>query len=181
MNEIREYITALLLGDDLTLDLKSYENYSKNFESHSTALTPRSYLEEQRFHVEVQRMMPVYLRGWIANEFKQGSWYLNPELDSFEEYRKKFGVQNDTHENLLDLFYKHMNPNTSSEIDNYLIQYSTQTRFGYVTMQVNISTRFGVIPPMLKIPANKVHCNTYKSIIDIKHIIKRLKIPHLYF
>jgi hypothetical protein len=51
----------------------------------------------------------------------------------------------------------------------------------YPTMQVNISTRFGVIPPMLKIPANKVHCNTYKSIIDIKHIIKRLKIPHLYF
>lgn len=143
MNEIREYITALLLGDDLTLDLKSYENYLKNFEPHSTALNPRNYLEERRFHVEVQRMMPVYLRGWIANEFRDGSWYLNTELDSFEEYRKKFGVRSDTHEALLDLFYKYMNPDTASDIQNYLVQYSTQTRFGYVTMQVNVSRSFG--------------------------------------
>ena len=143
MNDIREYVTALLLGDDLTLDLKSYENYLKNFEPHSTALTPKEYLEERRFHVEVQRMMPVYLRGWIANEFRGGSWYLNTEIQSFEEYRKSFGVRNDVHEYLLDLFYKHMNPNAETSVENYLTQYTTQIKFGYVAMQVNINRTFG--------------------------------------
>lgn len=166
INEIREYITALLLGDDLTLDLKSYENYMKNFEPHSTDLTPREFDEVRRFHVEVQRMMPVYLRGWIANEFKDGAWYLNPDAESFEEYRKKFGVREDTHEKLLDLFYKHMNPTNS--VDNYLTQYSTQIKFGYVTMQVNISRYFGgttslYVPSFIQ---SKYGLRSYRSVLE---------------
>ena len=166
MNEIREYITALLLGDDLTLDLKSYENFNENFEPHSTELTPREFEEVRRFHVEIQRMMPVYLRGWIANEFRDGSWYLNPESESFDEYRKKFGVREDVHEKLLDLFYKHMNPVASASVDNYLTQYSTQIKYGYVAMQVNVSRYFSgttslYVPSFIQ---SKYGLRSYKSV-----------------
>lgn len=166
INEIREYVTALLLGDDLTLDLKSYENYKDNFGPHSTDLTPREFTGERRFHIEVQRMMPVYLRGWIANEYRDGSWYLNTDSESFDEYRKKFGVRDDVHEYLLDLFYKHMNPNPAARIENYLTQYSTQIKFGYVTMQVNISRYFGGTTS-LYVPAfiqSKYGLRSYKSV-----------------
>ncbi len=143
ISNLREIITAWLLGDDLTLDLKSFENDPSNFEPRSTDLSPRVYEGLPRFDIEIQRITPIYLRGWIANSYKDGSWYLDTSNQSFTEYRDTFGVREDIHESLLDSFLAYMNPSYADNSKNYLNSVTLQTNYGYVTMQVNIRRYFG--------------------------------------
>ncbi len=143
ISNLREIITAWLLGDELTLDLKSFENDESNFAERSTDLTPRIYEGMPRFDVEVQRVMPVYLRGWIANSYKDGSWYLDMNDEAFIEFREKFGVRDDIHESLYDSFLSYMLPSDYDTSANYLNTVGLNTAYGYVTMQVNIERYFG--------------------------------------
>ncbi len=142
MSNIREYITALLLGDNVSLDIMSYERDPKNFEPRTTDLTPREFLNIGLFDVEVQRVMPIYLRGWVSNSYKDGAWYLDTEAPSFTEYREIFGVKDSSHEALYQSFIEYMLPSSVKDETNYLTGYTLNQKYGFVTMQVNVARYF---------------------------------------
>jgi len=137
MEYYREYVTAWLMGDDPILDELGYENDKKNFEAHSTAITPRYYNGTKIFDVKTALDYNVYLRGWIGVDYGDSAW-LATEKSDVEKYRQLFGTYLDPTETMFMNFYSTMNPDILKDMD-YSTKYNLNTRYGFATEQVNIS------------------------------------------
>jgi transglutaminase-like putative cysteine protease len=136
MEFYREYVTALLMGDDPILDLLGYQNDKSNFEPHSTDAVKQSFTGVRLFTVETQYNAAVYMRGWIGVDYKDGAWYAAND-DQLGEYRELYGTTLDPAETMFNNFYSIMNP-ALIEARNFPQQYTSNTKYGFVVMQVNV-------------------------------------------
>lgn len=137
MEYYREYVTAWLMGDDPILDELGYENDKDNFEPHSTTAERQQYTGARLFTVEIPYAADVYMRGWIATDYKDGMWYAVSD-EQLERYRELFSTTDDPSETLFDNFYSIMDP-TVNESKEFLTKYTNKSRYGVIAMQVNIS------------------------------------------
>ncbi|MBQ9080119.1 MAG: transglutaminase domain-containing protein [Clostridia bacterium] len=136
MEEIREYVTALLMGDDPILDDLGYKNDKSNFIPHSTDATPKYYTGELIMEVEVPYAVNVYLRGWIGVDYEDGAW-LAVDDESFNQFREIYGNTVDPSEIMFDYFYSIMEPSIVEDKD-FLKQYTNKSRYGIIAMQINM-------------------------------------------
>lgn len=137
LEEMREYVTALLRGDDPILDLMDYKNDPDNFSPRDTMGTPRYYTGERLFGVETQYDTGIYLRGWIGTDYKNGLWYAADD-DTVEEYRNTFGTVFSPNEEMFNAFYETLFPELLKPVD-YVTGYRSNRNYGFITMQVNLS------------------------------------------
>ena len=70
----RDYVTAVLRGDDKKLDLLEYDADKDNYKPHSTALEQLDFTGKQIFYVQSRINMNLYLRGWIGTDYDAPSW-----------------------------------------------------------------------------------------------------------
>lgn len=136
MEYYREYVTALLMGNDPILDELGYQNDSNNFMPRSTLATPRYYTGKRLMTVESQYATNVYLRGWIGTSYSDGSWSAVDD-DALEAYRSYFGTTLDADELLFHYFYSIMDPSVVEPKD-YTSSSLSKLKYGFVGMQVNI-------------------------------------------
>lgn len=136
MEYYREYVTALLMGNDPILDELGYEN-DRNYSSpRSTVATPRYYTGKRLMTVETQLAADVYLRGWIGTSYSNGSWNAVSD-DSLEEYRSNFGTTLDADELMFNYFYSIMDSSVVESKD-FSTNNVSKLKYGFVGMQVNI-------------------------------------------
>ena len=137
MEHYREIVEALLMGDDPKLDEIGYMYDKDNFIPRSTDATPPHFTGAKVFTVETHYATPVYLRGWIGVDYKNGAWY--PATDEqLEAYRKLYGTSIDPTEAMFSSFYSFMNPSAIATKD-FSKQVTSSTRYGFVVMQVNLA------------------------------------------
>ena len=137
MEEVREYVTALLMGDDPILDDLGYKNDKSNFLPHSTDATPRYYTGEAIMTLEMQSNLLVYLRGWIGTDYEDGAW-LPADDETFERYRELYGNYLDPSEILFDYFYSVMYPDVVED-RNFLKNVNSKANYGVTAMQIHIN------------------------------------------
>ena len=154
LEEMREYVTALLRGDDPILDLMDYQNDPDYFKPRDTTATPRYYTGEKIFSVGTQYETGVYLRGWIGVDYKDGSWYAVDE-DTREKYRDAFGTEFSPSEEMFQAFYETMFPEIVKPVD-YVKRFRANKDYGFVTMQVNLKREetgdMHALLPIVKLP-----------------------------
>lgn len=136
MEEVREYVTALLMGDDPILDDLGYKNDKDNFLPHSTDATPRYYTGEEIMTLEMQANLLVYLRGWIGTDYEDGAW-LAADDETFDRYRELYGNYLDPAEILFDYFYSVMYPAVVEDKD-FLKNINSKANYGVTAMQIHI-------------------------------------------
>lgn len=137
LEQMREYVTALLRGDDPILDLMDFQNNSDYFEPHDTTAVPLRFTGKRLMSIGTQYDTGVYLRGWIGVDYADGAWHAVDD-ETRDEYRKLFGYQSSPSEQMLENFYSLMKPEILNRLD-YAEQYATYKDHGLVTLQVNIS------------------------------------------
>lgn len=139
MQIIRRYVTAYLMGDNPILDEMGYGGNVSNFAPHSTDAQQRLFTGEKIFEVETMNNINLYLRGWVATDYRDGSWYTADSRggdDTFDEYRKTFGTSFSP-EVMRTNFYQYVDPSVNSYTD-YTKRYQNHTERGFVTLQVNL-------------------------------------------
>ncbi|MBQ3127378.1 MAG: transglutaminase domain-containing protein, partial [Clostridia bacterium] len=139
MQIIRRYVTAYLMGDNPILDEMGYGGNTSNFAPHSTDAAPRVFTGEEIFEVETMYNTNLYLRGWIANQYRDGSWHTADSRGDdpiFDEYRATFGTAFSP-EVMRTNFYSYVDPSVTTLTD-YTKRYQNNTERGFVTMQVNL-------------------------------------------
>lgn len=136
MEYYREYVTALLMGNDPILDELSYQNDKSNFEPHSTTATPLSFTGKKIMTVETQYTANVYLRGWIGTSYENGAWSAVSD-EQLEAYRTLYGTTKDANEIMFNYFYSIMDSSVTEEKDLSSAVVS-KLKYGLVGMQVNI-------------------------------------------
>ncbi len=137
MEYYREYVTALLMGDDPILDDLGYQNNKDNFKPRSTMAEAQNFTGAKIFTVETQYATNVYLRGWIGTDYEEGAWLPATE-EQFERYRELYGAHTDPTETMFNYFYTVMNPASVADND-FATRYTSSLKYGFIAMQVNIS------------------------------------------
>jgi len=144
---VREYVTAILMGDDPALDLLAYENNKNNFTERSTEPRALYYTGKVLMRVESNTRYNVYMRGWVATSYNDetGCWQTAaPGSDTLNTYRSLFGSSGtsvtDAAEHMMYSFYTLMDPTSipSAEERDYSSKINSHTTEGYVVSQVNV-------------------------------------------
>lgn len=139
----REYVTALLMGDDPLLDELAYEGEAAGFAPRSTVATHPFYTGEPIFEVNAPSAgYPIYLRGWVATDYdRESSSWLTATTDSeaFLTYRELFGTAIDPSEAMLRGTYGYIAPSVVRDLDFASGRYgNSSTKYALISMQVNV-------------------------------------------
>ncbi len=136
----RNYVTALLRGDDDQLDRLEYQADGKNFEPHSTALEQLEFTGKQLFYLQSRYNTNYYLRGWIGTDYEDGAW-LAVDEETLSEYQSLFGKEQSPSEDMKYGFYHYMKPalvDDPSYTENYLTKYKSNLDYGFVSLLVSL-------------------------------------------
>ena len=140
MELARNYVTALLRGDDDELDRLEYKADSNNFKPHSTDLEQLEFTGMQVFFLQSRYNANYYLRGWIGTDYEDGAWQaVDDEL--LAEYQALFGKKVSPAETIRYGFYHYMKPELVDDpayTDNLLTKYKANGDYGFVSLLVSL-------------------------------------------
>jgi len=140
MSYARDYVTALLRGNDAKLDELEYEQNGNNFRPRSTDLEQLEFTGKQIFYLESRYNTNYYLRGWIGTDYKDGAWQAVSD-DTLNIYRDMFDTTRSPGEEFRYQFFHYMKP---SLVDNpdynnyYLSKYQSNLPYGFVNALVSL-------------------------------------------
>ncbi|MBQ9781409.1 MAG: hypothetical protein IJW00_10775 [Clostridia bacterium] len=136
----RDYVTAVLRGDDARLDELEYSADRNNFQPHSTNLEQLEFTGKQIFYVESRYNTNYYLRGWIGTGYENGAW-LAVDDTTLEAYRAMFDTDRSPGEEFRYQFYHYMMPSLVDDenyTEHYLTKYQSNLPYGFVTSLVSL-------------------------------------------
>lgn len=136
----RDYVTAVLMGDDPSLDILAFEGDAGNFSPRNTTATPRYYTYEPIMTVESNYTSNIYLRGWIATDFVDGVWNTAaPNSELLEKYRSLYATNDDASESIYYNFFKIMTDDgIFAEDKDPTESIKRLEKYGYTIAQVNM-------------------------------------------
>ena len=140
MELARNYVTALLRGDDDELDRLEYKANSDNFEPHSTALEQLEFTGMQMFYLQSRYNTNYYLRGWIGTDYENGAW-LAVDEELLTEYQSLFTKKGTPAETIRYGFYHYMKPELVDDpeyTENLLGKYKSNTDYGFIGLLVSL-------------------------------------------
>ena len=140
MELARNYVTALLRGDDNALDRLEYKADSDNFKPHSTELEQLNFTGKQMFYVQARNNMNFYLRGWVGTGYENGAW-LAVSDETLDAYQALFGKDSSPAEELKYDFYHYMKPELVDDpayTENLLTKYKGNQMYGFVNLLVSV-------------------------------------------
>lgn len=137
----RDYVTAVLRGDDKKLDELEYAADENNFKPHSTDLEHREFQGTQIFYVESRYNTNYYLRGWIGTGYENGGW-LAVDKETLAAYRGMFNTEDSPAEELKYGFYHYIMPELVDDEaytgENYLSKFQANRPYGFITSLVSL-------------------------------------------
>lgn len=150
----RQYVTALLMGDDPTLDILALEGDSSSFSPRSTEAHPRKFRDIPVMRVETNiRTFPVYLRNWVGVDYADGSWNTaQPGSDLLNEYREHFSTDSDPAETMLFNFWHYLNSSLIPDDLEYSRSSKINSAYGFAAAQVNVK-RIAIDSRILDMPS----------------------------
>ncbi len=140
MELARNYVTALLRGDDDELDRLEYKADGDNFEPHSTDLEQLEFTGMQMFYLQSRYNTNYYLRGWIGTDYEGGAW-LAVDEETLAEYQSLFGKKVSPAEDIRYGFYHYMRPELVDDpeyTENLLTKYKSNMDYGFIGLLVNL-------------------------------------------
>lgn len=140
MELARNYVTALLRGDDDELDRLEYKADSDTFEPHSTQLEQLEFTGMQMFYLQSRYNTNYYLRGWIGTDYENGAW-LAVDEETLAEYQTLFGKKTSPSEDIRYGFYHYMKPELVDDpayTENLLTKYKANTDYGFIALLVSL-------------------------------------------
>ena len=140
MELARNYVTALLRGDDGELDRLEYEADADNFKPHPTDLRHLEFTGKQIFYLQSRYHTSYYLRGWLGTNYEDGAWQaVSPE--TLTDYRTVFGKDGTPAETLRYGFYHYMKPELVDDeeyTDNLFTKYQANQLYGFINLPVSL-------------------------------------------
>lgn len=140
MELARNYVTALLRGDDDELDRLEYKADGDNFVPHSTTLEQLEFTGKQMFYIQARYNMNYYLRGWIGTDYESGAWLAVNE-ETLATYQSLFGKDSSPSEELKYDFYHYMKPELVDDptyTENLLGKYKGNQAYGFMNLLVSL-------------------------------------------
>ncbi len=136
----RDYVTAVLRGDDSRLDELAYQADSSHFTPRSTELEQLSFTGRQILYVKARYSANYYLPGWIGTDYRDGAWQA-VDTETRTAYRRLFGTDTSPAETLRYNFYRYTMPSLVDDVssaEQLLDSYGGNRTYGFLTVLVHM-------------------------------------------
>lgn len=132
----RDYVTAVLRGDERTLDELEYKANGENFRDRPTSLEQLEFTGKQIFYVQTRYNTNYYMTGWVGTNYQNGSWTAVDD-DTLAAYRALFGTDGNPGEQMRYQFYHYMKPSLVDQEEynsSLLSKYKSNLDYGFVNV-----------------------------------------------
>lgn len=136
----RDYVTAVLRGDDSKLDELSYQADSSHFTPRSTELEQLSFTGRQILYVKARYNTNYYLTGWIGTDYENGAWQA-ADTETRTAYRQLFGTDTSPSETIRYNFYRYTMSSLVDDVssaEDLLDSYGGNRAYGFLTVLINM-------------------------------------------
>ena len=144
----RDYVTAVLRGDDSRLDELAYQADRAHFTPRSTELEQLSFTGRQILYVKARYSTNYYLPGWIGTDYRDGAWQA-VDNETRASYRRLFGTDTSPAETLRYNFYHYTKPSlvdSETSAEQLLESYGGNRSYGFLTVLLHMR-RINSTPP----------------------------------
>lgn len=146
----REYVTALLQGDEVSVEMYEYLETMRKETPHSTMAEPLSFDEILLMRVGSQFYSNLYLPNYIGVDYSNGAWQHFSDKQ-YDDWRTLYGKEAMPSERMLLDFLLLMDYETETAPVDYVKQYRNRVQYGIVSYMVsfdrkNISTNEALLP-----------------------------------
>lgn len=132
---LKSYVTALLQGDDDTLDSLNYRWDRDSSRPRPADATAPTFTGQELLHIRAGADIPYYLTGWIGVDYRNGAWQ-PANGDTLSAYRSLFGMKQDPAEALRESFYAYTLADRIADPQGGAID---ACEYGFVTTQVDLN------------------------------------------
>ncbi len=136
----REYVTALLQGDEISVDMYEYLDDLKRTEPHSTTAEVLEFDNILLMSVGSQFYANLYLPSYVGVDYENGAWQHFSD-EQYEQWRTLYGKEAMPSERMLLDFLLLMDYKTETDPVDYVSQYRNRSRYGYVSYMVSFERR----------------------------------------
>lgn len=136
----RDYVTAVLRGDDSRLDELAYQADRAHFTPRSTELEQLSFTGRQILYVKARYSTNYYLPGWIGTDYRDGAWQA-VDNETRASYRRLFGTDTSPAETLRYNFYHYTKPSlvdSETSAEQLLESYGGNRSYGFLTVLLHM-------------------------------------------
>ena len=136
----RDYVTAVLRGDDSRLDELAYQADRAHFTPRSTELEQLSFTGRQILYVKARYSTNYYLPGWIGTDYRNGAWQA-VDNETRASYRRLFGTDTSPAETLRYNFYHYTKPSlvdSETSAEQLLESYGGNRSYGFLTVLLHM-------------------------------------------
>lgn len=136
----RDYVTAVLRGDDSRLDELAYQADRAHFTPRSTELEQLSFTGRQILYVKARYSTNYYLPGWIGTDYRDGAWRA-VDNETRASYRRLFGTDTSPAETLRYNFYHYTKPSlvdSETSAEQLLESYGGNRSYGFLTVLLHM-------------------------------------------
>lgn len=149
----RDFVTALLQGDEQTLDILDFESNKDVFKPHDTTAKKQEFDGTQIMYVQTRSNTPIYFRGWVATDYVDGAWYLKKQAetegeeatDNVREFHTAFGADAFPDEQMKIRFFRFVYPSQTDILVNdggkktdYTGKVRSFEKFGFNALLVSV-------------------------------------------
>lgn len=132
---LKSYVTALLQGDEDTLDSLNYRWDRDSSRPRPADATAPAFTGQELLRIRAGADIPYYLTGWIGTDYRDGAWQ-SADGDALSAYRGLFGMKQDPAEALREAFYAYALSDRIADPQGGAID---AREYGFVTTQVDLN------------------------------------------
>ena len=146
----RQYVTALLHGDEVSVDMYEYLEQMREEAPHSTTAEVLEFDEILLMSIGAQFYSNVYLPSYVGVDYSEGAWQHFGDKQ-YDDWRTLYSKEALPAERMLLDFLLLMDHETETSPVDYVKQYRNRSRYGYVSYMIsferyNMSTSEALLP-----------------------------------
>ncbi len=133
----RDYVTALLRGDEDAIEMYEYLQYVKDQPPHSTMATPLEFDEILLMQLRAQHNNQIYMPSFIGVDYEGGAWqYFND--GQYLAYRELYEDDDMPAEEMFADFMSLMDHESEAKEVDFVTRYKNRREIGYMVGMLNV-------------------------------------------
>ena len=133
----RDYVTALLRGDQDAVEMYQYLEYVKDQQPHSTVAEPLEFDNIVLMQLRAQHNNHIYMPNFIGVDYEGGAWQYFDD-GQYLAYRELYDAHDMPAEKMLEDFMSLMDAESEAKVVDFVTRYKNRKEIGFMVGMLNV-------------------------------------------
>lgn len=133
----RDYVTALLRGDEDAVEMYEYLEYIKEQQPHSTAAEILEFKEIALMQLRAQHNNHIYMADFVGVDYEEGAWQYFSD-GQYLAYRELYDAHDMPAEEMFADFMALMDQESEDKVVDFVTRYKNRKELGFMVGMLNV-------------------------------------------